>query len=100
FHLGRPALAAGNLDGPRLAAYLARFPDAAAFDAEMRRLGVTYLLKHAPWYRVAGAEPSRSDKLESEYVLEVSPGTDRMLAEYFASRTRLRYRDAAGYEVY
>ena len=99
FDLDRPAFAAGNLDGPRLSKYLARFPTADAFAGELRRLGVTHVVIHRPWYRVRGADPPPSGMLEKEYVVEVGPRTDAMLKELFASRARLRYRDDA-YGVY
>jgi hypothetical protein len=99
FDLDRPAFAAGNLDGPRLSKYLARFATAKAFAVELRRLGVTHVVTHRPWYRVRGTDPPPSGMLEKEYVVEVGPETDAMLEELFESRAKLRYRDAA-YRVY
>lgn len=100
FDLPRPAFSAGNLDGPRLSRYLARFRTVAAFAREMRRLGVTHVLLHRSWYRVRGAGPGRPPgMLEKEYIVEVGRETHAMLAEFFASRARLRYRDGA-YDVY
>ncbi|HLN80794.1 MAG TPA: hypothetical protein VK392_06340, partial [Thermoanaerobaculia bacterium] len=99
FDLDRPAFAAGNLDGPRLSKYLSRFPTSAAFADELRRLGVTYVLVHRPWYRIRRAGRPPTGMLEKEYVVEVGPDTDAMLKELFESRARLRYRDGA-YDVY
>lgn len=99
-YLERRSIAAGNLDGPRIAAYLSRFPDAAAFDAEMRRTDVSYILRHRPWYRVSGGQAGPpANMLEKEYVLEVSRETDAMLADFLATRARLEYRDATD-EIY
>lgn len=100
FDLPRPAFSAGNLDGPRLSKYLARFRTADALARELGRLGVTHVLLHRAWYRVRGAEPAvPPGMLEKEYVVEVSPETHAMLGELFAAHARLRYRDEA-YDVY
>ena len=100
FDLPRPAFSAGNLDGPRLSRYLARFPTGEEFRRELSRLGVTHVLLHRAWYRVrgaAGAPPP--DMLEKEYLVEVGPETHAMLARFFASHARLRHRDGA-YDVF
>jgi hypothetical protein len=99
FDLARPAIAAGNLDGPRLSRYLSRFPTAAAFAEELRRLGVTHVVVHQPWYRVRAPDAPPLTMLDKEYVVEVGRETDSMLKELFASRARLRYRDDR-YSVY
>jgi hypothetical protein len=93
YHLDRPALAAGNLDGPRMAAWLARFRTPEALAEELRRRGVTHVVVHRPWYRVAGASPQGDDMLEKEYVLEVSRETDATIAGLLASRGTKMYDD-------
>jgi len=98
FDLERVALSAGNLDGPRLAEYLGRFSTAQALEQELRGRGVTHVIRHPAWYRVRGAGAPLGT-LEREYVLEVSPETDAVLAEFFRTRAALRYRDPA-YEIY
>ncbi|HEX4440797.1 MAG TPA: hypothetical protein VH854_12045, partial [Thermoanaerobaculia bacterium] len=90
YHLDRPALSAGNLDGPRMAAWLARFPTPDALAAELRRLGVTHVLMHRPWYRVAGTgAPASGDMLEKEYVLEVPRQTDAVVEELLARASKI-----------
>ncbi len=90
FYLQRPFIAASNFDGPRIAAWLGGFSAVEVLDSELRRQGVTYLLVHAPWYRVGHRSLG---VLEREYVLEVPPATHRMLMQFLASRCALRYRD-------
>lgn len=89
-YLERPFVAGGNLDGPRIAAWLSKFPSPDALSAELRTMGVTHLLLHTPWYRVRGAAPGM---LEKEYVLEVSAPTDALLRAFLRSHAELVYRD-------
>jgi hypothetical protein len=98
YHLDRPALSAGNLDGPRMAAWLARFPTPESLADELRRRGVTHVVMHRPWYRVAGSAAAPANMLEKEYVLEVSPETDAVLSALFARSPKI-YEDGK-YEVY
>jgi hypothetical protein len=98
YDLERVALSAGNLDGPRLADYLGRFSTAQGLEQELRRKGVTHVIRHPAWYRVRHTGAAL-ETLEREYVLEVSPETDAVLAEFFRTRAALRYRDPA-YEIY
>jgi len=90
FYLQRPFIAGGNLDGPRIAAWLSTFPSPDAFAAELRTMGVTHLLLHPLWYRVHSGSPGM---LEKEYMLEVSAQTDAMLRAFFRSHARVVYRD-------
>ena len=101
YHLDRPALSAGNLDGHRMAAWLARFPTPASLAEELGRRGITHVIVHRPWYRVAGSQAGRGagDMLEKEYVLEVSPETDAVVEELLASRGAKIYDDGK-YEIY
>ena len=101
YHLDRPALSAGNLDGPRMAEWLARFRTPASLAEELRRRGITHVVVHRPWYRVAGARsgPAAGDMLEKEYVLEVSPQTDAVVEGLLASRGTKFYEDGK-YEIW
>jgi hypothetical protein len=82
-----------------MAAWLSRFPTPDALALELRRRGVTHVVVHRPWYRVAGTSaPASGDMLEKEYVLEVPPATDAAVESLLASGTRL-YADGK-YEVY
>jgi hypothetical protein len=99
YHLDRPALSAGNLDGPRMAAWLERFGTPDALAQELRRRGVTHVLMHRPWYRVAGtAPPGADDMLEKEYVLEVSATTDAVVEGLLAGAEKIY--DDGKYGVY
>lgn len=93
YYLPRRGLAAGNLDGPRIADYLGKGRTSADLHLALRRDGVTHILIHTPWYRVATAGTARLTMLEKEYVLEVPPETHRLLREVLATRAALRYRD-------
>jgi hypothetical protein len=90
YYVDRPVVAGGNLDGPRIARYLARFNDPAAFGRELQRLGVTHLLWNRSRYRV-GQGPATA--LEREVLLEVEPATDRMLREFVATRCKPAFTD-------
>jgi hypothetical protein len=101
YHLDRPSLSAGNLDGPRMAAWLERFPTPEALAGELRRRGVTHVLLHRPWYRVAGAASTgavSAGMLEKEYLLDVPPKTDAVVAGLLATGRKI-YEDGK-YEVY
>ena len=91
FHLQRRAFAAGNLDGPRVAAFLDRFATPDAFASEMKSEGVTHILIHKPWYHVAPA--TLHSIVEKEYVLIVTPQSDAMLRTFLATRARPVYED-------
>ncbi len=93
FHLQRRALAAGNLDGPRVAAYLARFPTPDAFALELQRQHVTHVLIHKPWYHVAPA--ALHSVVEKEYVLIVTPQSDAMLHAFLATRGHRVFEDSS-----
>jgi hypothetical protein len=97
YYLDRRTLAAGNLDGPRVAAWLARFPTPGAFARELHREGITHVVVHRPWYRVAPAPPP--SMIEKESLLVVSPATNAMLHAFLGSSGREVYADNA-YVVY
>jgi hypothetical protein len=90
FYLQRPFVAAGNLDGPRVASWLSQFSTSDALAAELHRMGIKHLLLHTQWYRVRGPAPGM---LEKEYLLEVSAETDAMLRAFLRSHARVVYRD-------
>ncbi|HKO54880.1 MAG TPA: hypothetical protein VJ276_03315, partial [Thermoanaerobaculia bacterium] len=93
YYLDRPFVAAGNLDGPRVAKWLARFPTPEALYAELRRQGIAYVILHKKWYRVAAPGQRPLTPIESELVLEVTPETDRVVTALLKTRALLRYRD-------
>ncbi|MCU1244199.1 MAG: hypothetical protein JWN02_109 [Acidobacteria bacterium] len=99
YYLNRPAIAGGNLDGPRIAAWLSRFPTPAQLEAELRRRGVTHILLHKPWLRAATPGTPPPTLLEREYLLELPPATARTLFTTLNHATALRYRDS-DYLVY
>lgn len=92
YYLDRECISGGNLDGPRIANWLARFPAPDALVAEWRRLGITHVLLHTRWYRVS-SQPLQP--IEREYVLQVTPQLDALLTTTLKSRAVLRYRDEA-----
>jgi len=100
YYLDRPAVAGGNLDGPRIARYLEGFPDPEAFRRETARLGVSYVLVNRTRYRVATGADTLAP-LDREIVLEVAPATDRMLREFLGTRCRPAFSDGdyALYEI-
>src|SRR5581483_9465217 len=95
YYLDRESIAGGNLDGPRIASWLARFTTPDALMAEWHRRGITHVVLHRPWYRVASPALRPLAPIEREFVLEVSPEVDRVLKETLKTRAILRYRDDA-----
>ncbi len=92
-YMPRRFVSGGNLDGPRVAHWLARFTTADAMAGELRRDAVTHVLFHAPWYRVQSPGMQPFSMLEGELGLSVSPATHALLGELFRKHTVLRYRD-------
>jgi hypothetical protein len=99
YYLNRPAIAGGNLDGPRIAAWLSRFSTPPQLEAELRRRGITHILLHKPWLRAATPGTPPPTLLEREYLLELPPTTARTLFATLNHATVLRYRDG-DYLVY
>jgi hypothetical protein len=89
-YLDRQFIAAGNLDGPRIAAWLSQFATPAAFRNALRAQGITHVLLYATWYRVGNEQPGM---LEKEYILQVDPKVDAMLRG-FMRQERVVYRDS------
>lgn len=87
YDLDRETLGGGNLDGPRIAAWLARFPNPAALRDELRRQRVTHILIHPAWIRPA------KTIMEREYTLELTPQEDAVLRALLRDDTSLVYRD-------
>ncbi|HET7435961.1 MAG TPA: hypothetical protein VFN10_14730 [Thermoanaerobaculia bacterium] len=91
FHLDRQAVWGGNLDGPRIANWLAQFPNAAALHDALRAQGITHVVLGSARYRVASGQPLTM--LERETILEVPSRTDAIITELLKTRAALRYRD-------
>jgi hypothetical protein len=87
YDLERETLGGGNLDGPRIVAWLARFPNAAALREELRTQRITHILIHPQWIR-----PART-MMEREYTLELPPQEDAVLRALLHDNTSLVYRD-------
>ncbi len=75
YDLDRQTVAGGNLDGPRIAAWLAKFPNAAALHGELRRQHITHLLVHPAWI----GKPKTM--MEREYMLDLTPEAQAALRE-------------------
>lgn len=88
FYLERRFIAAGNLDSPRIAAWLA----GGGLDRER----FTHIIIHKSWYRVGNAPLGT---LEKEFLLQVTPEAHQMLTRFLAARCRLLYQDP-GYLIY
>jgi hypothetical protein len=88
FYLERRFVAAGNLDSPRLAAWLA--------NGGLDREHFTHIIIHKEWYRV-GTQPLGT--IEKEYVLQLPPETHQKVMQFLSTRATLVYQDAA-YVIY
>jgi len=95
-YLPRQAIGAANLDGPRIAAWLAKFPTPDLLRAELRRQGITHVLLGLEHYRAGGPPPGM---IEKESLLQVSPSTDAVVRATLARDATLRYRDP-GYLIF
>lgn len=95
-YLPRQAVSASNLDGPRVAAWLAAHPSPESLRAELQRLGITHVLIGLQHYRIGGPPPGM---IEKETLLQVSPSTDATLRAMLARDATLRYRDP-GYLIF
>ena len=93
YHLDRRALAAGNLDGPRVAAYLARFRTPAEFARELQEQHITHIVIHKPWYRVGA--PVYQSMVEKEYLLFVAPQSHALLHDFMRGGARRVYEDTS-----
>jgi len=89
-YLPREAVSGANLDGPRIAAWLARFATPEALVAELRRMGITHVLIGRENVRVGGPPLGM---LEKEIVLQIPPSTDALLKETLRRFGTLRFRD-------
>jgi len=87
YDLDRQTIAAGNLDGPRIAAWLAPFPNADALRTELRRQHVTHVLLHPAWMHAPRT------MMEREYTLDLPPQTNAVLQALLRDRLTLVYRD-------
>ena len=88
FYLDRRFVAAGNLDSPRVAAWLA--------NDGLDRERFTHVVIHKEWYRV-GTAPLGT--IEKEYVLQVPPETHEKVMRFLSTRATMVYQDAA-YVIY
>ncbi len=93
FYLERQFIAGGNLDGPRIADWLSRYPSPDSLRSELRRVGVTHVLLRRSGYRVIGTNSRPLTLIEKEQMLEVPPAVDAVVRGMLSSST-LRYRDA------
>ena len=99
YYLDRPAHSAGNLDGPRVARYLGRYPTAEALWRGLRRDGVTHVLVHRPWIRTEGDGSPPPSMTEKEYLLVLPAATARVLEECL-DRCAVARDDDSRYAVY
>ncbi len=93
WNLDRKAHWAGNLDGPRVAAWLDRAGSSADLWQQVRELGVTHVLIHKEWYQVREAQDKQLTMLEKEFVLRVSKETDEIVQTMLEESAALRYSD-------
>jgi hypothetical protein len=99
YDLPRRAIATGNLDGPRMARWLAQAPDAAALARQAAVAGATHVLLHRPFVVVTDVPLVALSPLQRELVLELPPATWSRLQAMLATHATSVYRDE-GYEVY
>ena len=93
-YLPRQFVSGGNLDGPRIATWLARYRTPDGLAAGLKADGITHVLWHPKWYRVQSPHNAPIDMLGRELLVEVPPETDRLLRSFFTAHTQPRYRDA------
>ena len=92
FYLQREFVAGGNLDGPRIAAWLGSFRTADALHRELRARGITHVLMSKAGYRIAGTGRPLT-LVEKEQFLEVTPQAHAVVAKTLETHSRMRFRD-------
>jgi hypothetical protein len=93
FYLDRQSIAGGNLDGPRMAAWLGAQSTPAGLHAELRRLGITHVLLNRAGYRVQSPQARPLTLIERERFLEVPPAVHATLSSMLQSHGTVRYND-------
>jgi hypothetical protein len=93
YYLDRKFVAAGNLDGPRIEAWLSRFATPEALLADLKGRGISHVVVHKEWYRVAKQGDPPLPMLAKEYLLVVSPRTHQLLGDFFRRYARIAYDD-------
>ncbi|MEW5765338.1 MAG: hypothetical protein ACOYXN_01620 [Acidobacteriota bacterium] len=99
FYLERPWSAAGNLDGPRVAAYLGGFRDGDSLYRGLRSEGITHVLVHKSRVRLEGQPGPDPTMIEREYLLLLPKAAAQALGECLTRRAKVAYEDGA-YAVY
>ncbi|MEW6758363.1 MAG: hypothetical protein AB1347_09090, partial [Acidobacteriota bacterium] len=99
YYLERPWSAAGNLDGPRVAAYLGGFPDGESLHRGLRAEGITHVLVHKGRVRLEGQPGPAPTMIEREYLLLLPKSAAQALGECLTRRAGAAYEDGA-YTVY
>lgn len=91
FYLDREVIAGGNLDGPRIAAWLGRFRTPAEMHAEWQRMGISHVLMRKS--RVFVGEEQRGTLVEREVQLILPKATHQIVVETLKTHAVLLYRD-------
>lgn len=93
WHLKRRAHWAGNLDGPRVAAWMGRAKSPAELKQQLDDLGITHILIQKERYQVRKPDSEDLGVLEKEFVLRVSEATDDVLRDMLREHSAQRYED-------
>lgn len=90
-YLRRQAVSGSNLDGPRIAHWLQRFPNPDALRGELARMGITHVLIYREGY-VVGERALTS--IQNEIILQVPIPADAVLKNALKKYGTLRYFDS------
>lgn len=99
YYLERPWSAAGNLDGPRVAAHVLRFPDGDSLWRGLRSEGITHVLVHRSRVLLEGEPHPAPTMIQREYLLVLPKAAAQALGECLTRRAKGVYEDGV-YTVY
>jgi hypothetical protein len=93
YNLDRRCLAGGNLDGPRVAAYLAQWPTAQTLVEGFRRKGITHVLIHPAWISSGPQAERKTAAVDLMHFVLLSESSKQNLESALAASASLIYRD-------
>ena len=93
FYLEREPVSGGNLDGPRIAAWLAQFRSPEEMLTGLRQRGITHVLMHPIWLRMRSDDAEPPGMIGRELLLELDPPTHDTLRSFLARYAAQVYGD-------
>ena len=86
-------MAGGNLDGPRVANYLAQWPTVQGLTEGFKSQGITHVLVHSAWIRSGPQAERPTSAVDLAHVVLLSESSKQTLESVLSSSASLIYRD-------